>query len=82
MINLTDLEKKMMKNIRFNHYLDQIQDPIWNDCWDCGPESDFCSPKQASGILASLTKKNIIDGNGETFYLTEFGVEICNELFN
>ncbi len=87
---MTELEKKMLENIITNDYND-ISDgdtyPIWSNAWDCGINGNFCSNKQASGIVSSLVKKKLVWSDGGLYgaesrmSLTDNGVKLCKSLW-
>ena len=84
MINLTDMEKTILKDITKDDFYTEVLDSgIWCDCF-----LDFTTKvpnKQARGVLSSLVKKNILkpilkgrDENVISF--TEYGKQVMKQL--
>jgi predicted transcriptional regulator len=82
MIELTDLEKKVLHSSRDNEYGDPAEDPVWvfSIIKNSGIESS-----KARGVISSLAKKGLAfvddyEGNGKAddmvFSLTPLGVEM------
>lgn len=83
--NLTHLEITILTTCRNNEFGDPAEVPVWT--WSLIANSGI-TPKTARGVLASLSKKGLAvnDDNGTnnpddaSFYLTEEGVKVSNEL--
>ena len=60
---ITELEKKLIRNIAENDYANGEPDAaVWSDCLDCGP----CSIpiKSIAGVASSLSKKGLAVSEG------------------
>lgn len=82
-MELTELEKDVLLfGFGHNNFGDFINDPLWSDC--IVDTCEIVTEAQISGVMGSLTKKGLIDGNkagkDSTTWLTEKGVEVYVEL--
>jgi predicted MarR family transcription regulator len=81
-INLTELEKKVLRAINDSDYGEELGEPIWR-----GTERFVNTPsitgKALSGVYSSLNQKGLVvsteDGKDSTVYITDLGIEVCKE---
>jgi hypothetical protein len=91
-LKLTDLEKDVMINGLFNSEfndtsIEEIEKDgynfrnhivVWRECViDC---CKVVTEKQISGVISSLSKKGLVNSNGETVSITEEGVKVLKTL--
>jgi hypothetical protein len=72
-VNITEKEAAMLRNIAENDYANG--DPsawVWADCLECGPE--HLPVASHGGLIASLSKKNLVDSDEGCVALTEQGL--------
>jgi len=81
---LTENEWKLINAYQHNDYVsgdgwDNPYSAAWVEdfAFSCGEwgKFDVLKGKSLSGIISSLCKKGIMQTNGESFYLTEKGIE-------
>jgi hypothetical protein len=77
---LTELELRLLQNIALNDFQScngseppnfEACDPVWSNCLDCGPND--LRPRSIPGLVASLSKKGLIQTDGECVSLTRDG---------
>jgi len=81
-MKLTKLEEKIISAYKKD---DIVSDEGWDDPQSCTWIEDFkddcgIESKTFSGVISSLTQKGIIWTNGESFGLTEKGIEIARQI--
>lgn len=76
---LTELEKQVLEGINNSDYGDELGSQIW--AWSC--KCPIAETKQISGVISSLVKKGLVEGQDEgddaTIWLTELGIYVCRE---
>jgi hypothetical protein len=77
-ITLTELEKEILLGMNYSEYGEELGDTLW--LFDCIEEG---KGKSNSGVVSSLSKKNLVKTNGEgteqVIWLTELGIQVCKE---
>lgn len=77
-MNLTELEKDVIRAIAENQYADTPDSPVWS--FAISYHTKIAKKKQISGVVSSLVKKGLAistekyDGKDDTVQLTEDGV--------
>ena len=85
-ITITDLEKKLLENFATNEYCEfPHSTEIWSDCWDCGKNGAFITKAQVRGVIASLSKKGLVNadifcGKDSTMSLTGPGMALIQSM--
>lgn len=78
-INLTELEKEVLEGINNSEYGSELGDQIWSWSINCS----ISGTKTISGVVSSLSKKDLVisneDGSDSTVSLTKYGIEICKQ---
>jgi hypothetical protein len=76
-MKLTEMEKKTITLYIEDNFKDEIGDPVWVD----GYAQDLgITGKQFSGIMSSLSQKGFAYTNGESWGLTNEGIEAAKTL--
>jgi hypothetical protein len=76
-MKLTKLERKLIDLYSRDHFKDELGDPVWID----GYAQDMgISGKAFSGVMSSMVQKGLVYTNGESFGLTEKGIEMTETL--
>ena len=78
MVNLTELEKDVIRAIAENQYADAPDSQVWS--WAIVWHTKIVTKKEVSGVVSSLVKKGLAvseyyDEKDDTVRLTEQGVK-------
>ena len=82
MSTITKLEEKVLKAIRDNEYQDGVTADfvVNNPVWVFSVSYDVGGTKVFSGVMSSLTKKNLAGTDKETCWITKEGFERMEDL--